>query len=97
MKSYLEDHHRATGLACSLIAFVIAVIYLIVIPEDLSKVGWIQKTILLYGHSLCWFLLSGASIMWSIKMKSKWSVLLAYAALVAYIIFMSTLLITKLT
>ena len=96
MKNYLEKHHRVIGLAGSLVAFVVAVIYLVVVPEDLSKADWIQKTILLYGHSLCWLLLSGAGIMWSIKRKNRWSVFLAYAALAVYVIFMSTLLITKL-
>ncbi|OGL22436.1 hypothetical protein A2707_03880 [Candidatus Saccharibacteria bacterium RIFCSPHIGHO2_01_FULL_45_15] len=95
MKSYLEKHHRIFGLLCALIAFVIAVIYLEVVPEEASNADLIQKIILAYGHSLCWFLLSGASMVWSIKRKNQWSVYLAYAALAVYVIFIGTLLITK--
>ena len=95
MKVYFKKHRTVIGLICSLVAFVVAVVYLVFVPEDLSKVDWIQKNILLYGHSLCWFLLSGASIAWSIKRKNRWSVFLAYAALAVYVIFMSTLLTTK--
>lgn len=95
MTSYLERHHRIFGAIGALIALVVAVIYLMVIPEKPTDAGWIQKFVLMYGHSLCWFLLSGASILWSIKRNNKWSVPLAYTALTVYIVFMSTLLITK--
>lgn len=95
MKSYLKKHHRTLGLLCALIAFVVAIIYLEVVPEEASSAGWIQKIILVYGHSLCWFLLSGASIIWSIKRKNRWSVYLAYTALAVYVIFIGMLLITK--
>lgn len=95
MKSYLEKHHKSFGIVGGMIAFVVAVIYLKVIPEEGSTVSGLQKIILAYGHSLCWILLCGASILWAIIKKNKWSKILAYAALATYIIFMSTLLITK--
>jgi hypothetical protein len=94
MKSYLEKHHRLFGICGGIIAFIIATIYLKVIPEEASIVGGLQRMILLYGHSLCWILLGTASILWAIMKKNKWSKFLAFAALSAYFIFMSTLLIT---
>ena len=96
MKSYLEKHRRFFGIVGGMIAFVVAIIYLKVIPEEASTVSGLQKIILVYGHSLCWILLCGASILWAIIKKNKWSRILAYAALATYIIFMSTLLIIKL-
>lgn len=92
MKSSLEKHHRIYGGIGALIAFIIAVIYLVAVPEESSSSNWVQKIVLVYGHSVCWFLLSGASILWSIKGKNRWSVFLAYVALTAYVIFMGILL-----
>ena len=95
MKEYLKKHHRLFGAIGGVIAFFIAVIYLKVLPPEALTTGGYQKIILTYGHSVCWFLLSGASIAWAIVKTNKWSETLAYAALVAYAIFISTLLITK--
>jgi hypothetical protein len=97
MKSYLEKHHRLFGVVGGSIALVVAGIYLKVIPEEASTVGRLQNIILVYGHSLCWILLSAASILWAIMKKNKWSEFLAFAALFTYFIFMSTLLSTKFT
>ena len=95
MKSYIEKHHKLFGIGGGIIAFVVAVIYLKAIPEEVSSASGLQKIILTYGHSLCWILLCGASILWAITEKNKLSKTLAYAALVVYIIFISTLLLTK--
>lgn len=95
MKSYLEKHHRALGVMGAVIAFVIGIIYLVIVPKESSGADLVQKIILVYGHSLCWFLLCAASVLWSVKGKNKWSMPLAYTALATYIIFMSTLLFAK--
>ncbi|HEY0965717.1 MAG TPA: hypothetical protein VGE13_04545 [Candidatus Saccharimonadales bacterium] len=95
MKDYLEKHHRTFGSMGALIAFVIAVIYLVVVPEESSDAAWIQKNVLIYGHSLCWFVLCVASILWSIKKENRWSVPLAYVALTVYVVFVSALLFAK--
>ena len=95
MKSYLEKHHRLFGALGGITAFVVAAIYLKVIPVEVSSASGLQKIILIYGHSLCWILLSGASSLWAITAKSKLSKILAYTALVIYIIFIGTLLLTK--
>ena len=95
MKSYLEKHRRFFGIVGGMIAFVVAIIYLKVIPEEASTVSGLQKIILIYGHSLCWILLSAASSLWAATEKDMLSKILAYTALVVYIIFISTLLLTK--
>ena len=88
-------HHRLFGIVGGVIAFVIAVIYLKVIPAEVSSASGLQKIILTYGHSLCWILLGGASSLWAITEKNDLSKILAYTALVVYIFFISTLLLTK--
>lgn len=94
MKSNLEKHRGLFGVVGGIIALIIAVIYLKVIPEEAATANGFQKMILIYGHSLCWILLSAASILWATIKKNKWSAILAYAALITYFIFMGTLLIT---
>ena len=95
MKNYLEKHHKTFGGLGAIIAFVVAVIYLVVVPGGSADAGWLQEIILAYGHSLCWFLLSAASTLWAINKINRWSAPLAYTALIVYVIFMSTLLITE--
>lgn len=95
MKNYLEKRRRVLGALGALIAAIVAIIYLVIVPEELATANWLQRAILVYGHSLCWFLLCAASIIWSVKGKNKWSAPLAYAALAVYAIFIGTLLSVK--
>lgn len=95
MKSYFEKHRSALGTIGGITAFVIAMTYLKFTPEEASTVEGLQKFILIYGHSLCWILLSTASILWATVKKNRWPRSIAYAALITYIIFIGTLLIAK--
>lgn len=97
MKIYLEKNHRIFGYIGALLATVVAVIYFVVIPEEAAGARGVQRTILVYGHSVCWILVCGSSIAWAIKKKNKWSGPLAYTALATYIVFINTLLFTKYT
>lgn len=97
MKRYFDKHHTLLGFTSSLVALLVAVIYFKVIPEEVSAVSGFQEIILRCGHALCWLLLAGSSFRWAIKRKGKWSGILAYGALGTYIVFISTLLITKFT
>ena len=94
MKTYFEKHHRIIGTLGALASLVIAIVYLLVTPEEITWVNWIQNAILSYAHSVCWFLLSAASALWAVKQKNKWSVRLMYGALLIYGLFIGTLLLT---
>ena len=95
MKSYIEKHHRVFGLTGGLIAFVVAFIYIKLIPEEASETGGAQAIILIYGHSLCWIFLGVASCLWGIKKSNRYSKPLAYMALATYVTFIGTLAIAK--
>lgn len=95
MRSYLEKHRLLYGHIGAIIALIIAVIYFVVIPGEVLKASGMQKLILLYGHSLCWVLLSIASYLWGMKKHKKLTAFFAYSAFVTYIIFIGTLLLTK--
>ena len=95
MRSYVEKHRLLYGHIGATIALTVAVIYLVVIPGETLEASGIQKLILLYGHSLCWVLLSIASYLWSMKKHRKLTAFFGYSAFVTYIIFIGTLLLTK--
>lgn len=95
MKSFLNKHHRIIGIIGGVISLLVAVLYLVITPDEALSAGGFQKIILIYGHSVCWILLSGASFLWATLKKNKWSKILAYTALPTYVIFIATLLITK--
>lgn len=95
MRSYLEKHRLLYGHIGAIIALIIAVIYFVVIPGEVLEASGMQKLVLLYGHSLCWVLLSIASYLWGMKKHRKLTALFAYSALITYIIFIGTLMITK--
>ena len=92
MKTYLEKNHRVFGLLGSAVALIIAAIFIKVVPGEAAVASGIQEIVLRYGHSLCWILLSQASLLWGINKTNKWSKFLAYIALTTYVIFMGTLL-----
>ena len=71
MRSYLEKHRLLYGHIGAIIALIIAVIYLVVIPGEVLEVSGMQKLVLLYGHSLCWVLLSIAIYLWGHEKAQK--------------------------
>lgn len=95
MRSELEKHRLLYGHISAIIALIVAVIYLVVIPGEVLEASGIQKLVLLYGHSLCWVLLSIASYLWGMKRHKKLMVFFGYSAFVTYIIFIGSLMITK--
>ena len=95
MKAYLEKHYRVFGFLGALVALIIAASYIKVIPEEEVVASGIQEMVLRYGHTLCWILLSKASLLWGINKTNKWSKLLTYTALATYIIFMVVLLASR--
>ena len=95
MRSYLEKYRLLYGHIGAIIALIIAVIYFVVIPGEALEASGIQKLVLLYGHSLCWVLLSIASYLWGMKKHRKLTAFFAYSAFITYILFISILMITK--
>lgn len=95
MKRRLHKYRRVLGVIGAVAALAIAIIYLKVIPSEAAGTSGIQHAVLQYAHSACWFMLSGASLLWAIGKKNKWTIGLTYAALGTYAVFLGTLLLTK--
>jgi len=91
MKNYLTRYHAAIGLAATVISLVVAIVYLFVVPVEVSGASEVQKIVLMYGHSLCWFLLSGASLVWVFRGTNRWSTVLLCIGLMVYAVFLITL------
>lgn len=93
MKQHIIRNHRRYGSVGAVMALLLAGVYLVLVPDAVERADGIVKMILLYGHSLCWLLLGGASVWWAVVGSNKWSALLAYSALGVYGCFLVTLLL----
>lgn len=93
MKHYYVSKYRTfMAIFGGVIAFIVALVYLNVLPQEVATTDGVQKIILTYGHSFCWFLLGVASLLWAITRNSILSQVLAYVALGAYIVFIGVLI-----
>lgn len=95
MQSRLIKHHKILGVVGAILALAIAAIYLTVTPEAASRASGLQRIVLLYGHPTSWVFLSVMSLTLGLNGSNKWSRYSAYAALITYATFMSTLFLTK--
>ncbi|HCH34114.1 MAG: hypothetical protein UY35_C0003G0057 [Candidatus Saccharibacteria bacterium GW2011_GWC2_48_9] len=91
MKNYLTRYHVAIGLVATVISLGVAIMYLFVVPIEVSGASEVQKIVLMYGHSLCWFLLSGAGLIWALRGTNRWSTVLLCLGLMVYAVFLITL------
>ena len=94
MHPLLAKNHKPLGAFAAIIALAVAIIYFFITPEVPAGTSWLTRSVLVYGHSLCWALLCAAGLLWAVKGKNKWSVRLAYSALATYMLFMATFLFT---
>lgn len=95
MKQHITRNHRRYGSVGAVMALLLAGVYLVLVPDAVERADGIVKMILLYGHSLCWVLLSAASVVWGVRGKNVWSVVCAYGALVVYGGFFGALMISR--
>lgn len=95
MRSYLEKHRQLYGRIGAIIALIVAGVYLVVVPSEALEATGMQRLVLLYGHALCWILLSMTSYLWGMRKHKKLPEIFAYSALITYIIFISTLIVAK--
>lgn len=82
------------SLFSTAVSFAIAGIYLEATPAAPSNTPVLAETILLYAHSLTWLVLGIASLVWGVGNNLKLSIHMAYVALVIYIVFIITVLLT---
>jgi|LSQX01.3.fsa_nt_gb hypothetical protein len=95
MKTYVRAHRRLYGSIAGIIAWVVAVVYLYVTPEQSMTGNGLYRVVLLYGHSLCWVLLGCASFLWAFEKSTRVSIVLIYAAGGVYGVFMGALLLAS--
>lgn len=91
MKNYLLRHRKAVGLLGAFVAVVLVVAYGFLVPESANDSS-VRGVVLAYAHSVCWFLLGLASVLWSVQVKG-WPIRLAYSALVVYVVFIVSIVL----
>lgn len=74
----------------ALVALTVAIIYLFVVPSEVSAHNGWQYVVLRFGHSVAWVLLGLASLLWGIRLNKLAQVCL-YGALIAYVGFLAVL------
>ena len=95
MQSRVGKHQKNLGIVGALLALTIAAVYLGATPEAASRASGLQRIILLYGHATSWVFLSVMSVILGLRGSNKWSRAAAYAALISYAVFMSTLFLVR--
>lgn len=93
MKKAILKHRKVIGGMGALFAVIIAGVYCFVVPAEAAQAHGVQRYILVYGHSLAWVFLAGASGMWAGAASKKMVVFAAYAALACYAVFIGTFLL----
>lgn len=94
MKAHLLAHRAMYGILGTLLSISIAIIYYFVVPEISPQASTLTRLILTYGHSLCWLLLSIASLSFALKAPPKVTTAAAYAALITYAVFIITMYVS---
>lgn len=87
-------HRKLLGATGAVIAMIIAAVYFFIVPEKTVNADGMTRLILLYGHSVCWLLIASTSGLWATKGASRWTAGLLYVALVMYVSFFITMMVT---
>ena len=77
---------RILGLVGAAVASLLAVVWLVVVPEKADETSGLQAALIRYGHPACWALLAGAGAAYAAG-RPHTSRLLGYAALACYAAF----------
>jgi hypothetical protein len=91
MRNYLQNHRKILGVSGTLIALVVATVYIFITP-DYHETDIIQQTVLRYSHSACWVLLALASLTWGLWNKVAVAMYFTYGALLLYVCFVAVVL-----
>lgn len=89
--AWIERHRRPLGLAAIAIALGLAVLWLVVVPEQSETSTGLAGWLLRFGHSLCWLLLAATAALWTARAPRRAIDLTAWAALAAYAGFLLAL------
>ena len=81
-----DPRRRTLGLVGAAVAAVLAVVWLVVVPEKADEASGLQAALIRYGHPACWALLAGAGVAYAAG-RPHTSRVLGYAALACYAAF----------
>jgi hypothetical protein len=92
-RSLLERHRTAVGGAAAVVCAVLAVVWLLVVPEQADQAGPLRAAVIRLGHPLCWGLLSVTGVLFAVGAPRPLVQTVAYAALASYGAFLLALLV----
>lgn len=87
IQATIEAHRTVVGLLASAGAAVLAVVWLIVVPDKVNEVAGVQSWAIRYAHSLCWVFLSAAFALYAVRAPSRLSQTMGWLGLASYAAF----------
>jgi hypothetical protein len=88
-----ERHRTLVGGTAAVVCAVLAVVWVVVVPEQAAQASPLRSAVIRGGHPLCWGLLSLAAVLYAVHAPRRWVETAAYAGLVAYAAFVLALLL----
>ncbi|GIG27634.1 hypothetical protein [Cellulomonas marina] len=92
MLEFLESHRVLAGAVGCIVALAVAVVFLLVVPEEAAGSTGARYLVLRYGHSLCWLLLAACSALHALRAPSGLVEATGLLALASYVSFVAVLL-----
>lgn len=87
VQATIETHRTLVGVVASAGAAVLAVVWLIAVPDKANEVGEFQTWAIRYAHSLCWVFVAAALALYAVRAPRRSIELTAWIALLAYAVF----------
>lgn len=63
VRAFWEEHHRSIGTSVAALCFVLALVWLEVVPSEAEEATGLAAPVLRYGHSLVWVLLGVTALL----------------------------------
>lgn len=90
-RAFARRHRRPLGIAATILAAGLAVLWTQVVPDRAATAPPAQAAVIRWGHPACWALLAAAALAWALGAPRRLTETLAWLALGAYGAFLVAL------
>lgn len=88
---WADRYRRVIGIIAVSLCVTMTVLWIVVVPDQAHNSSGIRALLLRWGHSLCWFFLSIASGVWTLRGPRAVVSVLAWCGLASYVGFLAAL------
>lgn len=90
---FIAENRMLVGLVWTVLAAILAVVWLKVVPGKVESVPAPQAAVLRYAHPCCWALLAIAGVVYAVGLSPVLVTAISLTALSCYIAFLAALII----